>query len=1425
MPSSPVKIGPRSVAAATMAVAVATLLAGPCLSLAPSPSTVHAQPPSTPLRLDIVDQLGGASYAVAAAEPYVYVGVGPRLFVLSVDAQGGLTAISRTTILPGVVRDIALDGRYAYLALMDGSPQAVGGALAIIDVSNPLLPLLRGVLTDRAAYTAIGVAGGFALLAGGADWRVQATFGGGVVDVIDVRDVDAPVRVDRLAFAHPLSDLAVDAGTARVFAIEPRSNPSGSAAVRTIDIANPLRPERIALATFVGVPELVADSLVRKLPFGDFIGLPGQVAVAGGRLMLAGGQSGLSVVDVGADGEPRGSDHIATGGCADGVAVDGDRLAVIDRCAARLHVYGAATVGRPVEVGATDASPTAASAAWMGDRLVVAGGTGGGVALYDTAGGGLRAVGRWGAPGSLTELGLVSEEPGRHEGGDVADIVVGLGAERVTAFSISFDGTVRAGGTVAVPGANGFAVAGGRAYVSTGEGQRLEVVELTDPDHPRLGPGFTADGNILALAIGDGPTAYIDTVAADRAPRIDTLDVRASGAPQRIGQLYDFDAAILRSDHNRLYAYSGSGTSIIDTAAPAAMKALSRNGSFMRSDVVAAMAPYGDRLYLSTASNYECPAFICNRIALVDVSDPTTAGRTIDHVVGEDRAPSALTVDGDHIWAGGGDAVRVIDRLALERRYVLLAESATPGTVYAVAVAARDGDWQRAYAADGDGGLVVLRLAPAGENPPPPPVVTLGAPPLTPTPSASPAQPGRYVAYLPYVARAAALPATPRILTLTDEVGGPSRAVTWAGDVIYRGKGGRIISYDAVDPASPHESGRTAPLPGLIFDLAVDRSGGSSSGNSDVTLYAAAGTAGLAVYDLADPHQPALLARVPTGDTAYAVAAAGGVAVVAAGDDGLRVFDVSDRGRPRRIGALTFDARVLDVQLNRGFAYAVLAAGRPIQVVDMQDPADPRRVAELSAPGDSFGGGLAMAIVGDHAYVQTCSNCLKVFTIADPTTPRLEASFFDWYGYTMLADGDRLLLMAKGIQVIDIGDPAVPRAAGSVHLGFTVYDAAVNDGRVAVATGNGFPTREDYGEIDAGPLEVVDIRDADHPVVVANVEYPADAAGAIFPTGRPDRLYMGSWPTISYDGEPMTLSAAAPRLAQAQPPTPVRLVDASDPSHLRLAERVPALDGVWWMRVVDGTGYAMMPRASDADTSGFALTTWDLTDVAAPRRLGSVDVAAGYVPGGIALDGAMIYVVESIRTADAWSSSRLIVIDVSDPALPRIRDRLPLPDICWSLSVIGGRAYTRAAGQLLVLDITSPAGLRLIDRIRAPFLAGGGDVLATERDVWIATWRGLAHVDVRPGAGAAATLQVRGRFQALAPMSGGRLIATDYGVSVFDVRTSTARQIARFDAPDYGPVPGFGVTSRIPIGERVFAYFVGPDVDSAPGPAVLTLSP
>lgn len=285
-----------------------------------------------------------------------------------------------------------------------------------------------------------------------------------------------------------------------------------------------------------------------------------------------------------------------------------------------------------------------------------------------------------------------------------------------------------------------------------------------------------------------------------------------------------------------------------------------------------------------------------------------------------------------------------------------------------------------------------------------------------------------------------------------------------------------------------------------------------------------------------------------------------GIALVAAGSQGLYVVDVSDPAQPRRLATLSEGIATHEVALDGSRAYALTAAG--LTVLDM--PAAGAPTVRGSYP---IGGAVAMAVRAGRMYLITSPPQpalppepvvwdLVVWDVAGTGAPtRLGSlSLGDVWSPTGLAVDDQLAYVTTydgELILVHIAEPARPSVAGRITLGAGAWDVANAGGRalVMVAAGNGDST-----------LTTVDVSDPTRPRV---------SAALAFDDG------------INYFGR---LVVDGTRAWLSDPWRGVSLVDVSEPDRLRLL-------ATYWPP--EASAAAVMFRAVAADGDRAYLATDD----------------------------------------------------------------------------------------------------------------------------------------------------------------------------------------------------------------------------------------
>lgn len=273
-----------------------------------------------------------------------------------------------------------------------------------------------------------------------------------------------------------------------------------------------------------------------------------------------------------------------------------------------------------------------------------------------------------------------------------------------------------------------------------------------------------------------------------------------------------------------------------------------------------------------------------------------------------------------------------------------------------------------------------------------------------------------------------------------------------------------VQTFSLKDPESPAPVDRDTTPGSLTADEA---SAGVSS--DDGVLAVADGRAGVTLFDLADPQNPALGGTLDTSDAVRAVVSAGNVVYACNDNAGVVAVDANDPKTPVLLGQVPFDDVIgSDACRDLAPAEGVLYVGRTngLGVLDVTDPKALSWKKLVTLPSKASVSGVRT--VGGHLLVTTTrfdyegfennTSRLHVFDLADPLSPALIWSSEELGRAGNLAIvGDIAFVAAanKGVSVFDLSDITAPVLEGTIATPGNATFLAAGDGALYVAQGAG----------------------------------------------------------------------------------------------------------------------------------------------------------------------------------------------------------------------------------------------------------------------------------------------------------------------------------------------------------------------------------
>ncbi len=524
------------------------------------------------------------------------------------------------------------------------------------------------------------------------------------------------------------------------------------------------------------------------------------------------------------------------------------------------------------------------------------------------------------------------------------------------------------------------------------------------------------------------------------------------------------------------------------------------------------------------------------------------------------------------------------------------------------------------------------------------------------------------------------------------------------------------IRPDGVGSLSAPGSGRTAALPVRKAELAATIPLATARGIALGWSYAwvAAGGDGLRIYDIHDPASPQLVATLATHD-ARAVAIQADRVYIADGEHGLQIADASEPLRPALLGSRTTE-EACDVVVRGNYAY-VADGARGLRVIDVSDPRRPERVASYDCPDAR-----AVAAAGQRVLVADRRAGLFILDVSLPEKPVLLGSLATEQAQDLAVEGDLAFVAdgPKGLKIIDVENPAAPRLLGS-------YDTT--DAR-------GIAVRGHYAFLadGQGGLRILDVSDPRRPVQFEMEEVRGAAAVAV----QEDHVFLAHQAGLSVlrvlltgssfeigsvdvGGKAFALSVSGDLAFVAGHEAGVAVVDISDTAALDgrkplarwrggYIEAIAATGGLV-LAADQGQGLVVLraPRVGGSsawEPLAVVQLAGRATGIAANGRYGYVtvdglgleifdleDSRSPRLVGSFAAPSLRDVCVRGKLAYVAGDRWGLGIVDLSEPTLPVLKSRL---EGCAARKVVvqGERLYAVTAGGVVGFDVSGPGAPR-----------------------------------------------------------------------------------------------------------------------------------
>ncbi|MHB1037418.1 MAG: Ig-like domain-containing protein [Pirellulales bacterium] len=796
------------------------------------------------------------------------------------------------------------------------------------------------------------------------------------------------------------------------------------------------------------VIDTVAPVYLNPVLLGEFDCRGGQgVAVSGTLAYVAAFSAGLQIIDVTDPEVPVKLGALDTGGHAYGVAVVGTLAYVADDVTG-LVIIDVANPLAPVRLGALDTNGSARGVTVSGMRAYVA--------------------------DDLAGLAII-------------DVTNPVAPARLGALDTSGN-------------ARDVAVSGTLAYVADGS-TGLVIIDITNPASPiRLGGYDTAWAYAVAVS---GTLAYV----ADGTAGLVIIDVTNPAAPVRLGGCANLGEAWDVTVSGTLAYVAGgynAGLQTIDVTNPAAPV---RSGGYNADSAAYGVAVSGTLAYVAAGGDG------------LQIIDPGVSVRRLPPNL--EAASDTGFSDLDNLTADNTPTFSVSVPAGLYYRFyrdnVQISGDWEVGSSYTTAIQANGTYEYGVVVVDAAGNASFLSLAASvtvDTSIPPKPSLLAASDTgvsstdrLTNLDNSAPDKALRFLVGNTTAGATVTIYAD-GIAIETATADGPNTTVATNG-IYDLADGTHVFAATQTLPAGP-ESTKSATLRVTVDTVGpafwnpvhlgrYDTAGCAYAVTVVGTLaYVADDTAGLAVFEVANPSAPVRLGGFDTAGWARDVVVSGTLAYVADGPAGLVILDVTDPAVPVEVGKIDTAGYAFDVAVAENRAYVADERGH-LAIIDVTDPAAPVRLGGLATAGYAHG----VAVSGTTVYVADDIAGLQIINASDPAAPVWlgEYKYFPGYAKSVAISGAMAYVACDdaGLQVFDVSDPAKPVVVGSNNTGGNAWGVAISGTVAYVADGPAGLVIVDT----SNPAKPVPLHGYDTPgyafgvAVWGNVAYVADGAAGL----------------------------------------------------------------------------------------------------------------------------------------------------------------------------------------------------------------------------------------------------------------------------------------------------------------------------------------
>lgn len=227
------------------------------------------------------------------------------------------------------------------------------------------------------------------------------------------------------------------------------------------------------------------------------------------------------------------------------------------------------------------------------------------------------------------------------------------------------------------------------------------------------------------------------------------------------------------------------------------------------------------------------------------------------------------------------------------------------------------------------------------------------------------------------------------------------------GDTLYvAAESNGLMMYDVSNPSNPRLLGSSP----CVFSLNVYVQGGLafvSSGSS------------FSIVNVSDPENTVIVSTVLGDERSYRTHVVGDTLYLGEVNEGLIVYDISDPSSPVYLRTLPGTAGIFDIEVSENTLF-LACHGAGVKVLDIAVRDSPEIIGSFNNGGEAYG----LYVVGDILLAADLQQGVEVLDVSNPRSPTLLASFTGTHPHEIAGDQFFIYLADQddGLEVFQYGE-------------------------------------------------------------------------------------------------------------------------------------------------------------------------------------------------------------------------------------------------------------------------------------------------------------------------------------------------------------------------------------------------------------------